>query len=107
MRPALDRDDPQTRLRLLIRRWRAEELTLRAELALLADELENASRVACWNRSTHEDMTEAGRRRCIGLQEQADAVAIELAHVRLALIGATEELGWIREATEYGPALAS
>ena len=100
-----DREDPGTRLRLLLRRWRAEELTLRAELAILSAEAERALRDAIWNRSGGETIRAADLARCQALQTGVDELAIDLSHVRLAVQGASEELMALLDA-RIGPALA-
>ncbi|MBK8097177.1 MAG: hypothetical protein IPK26_08720 [Planctomycetes bacterium] len=93
-----DRDEPGTRLHLLLRRWRAEELTLRAELAILSADAERALRDAIWSRPGGEPIRADDLARCQALQTAVDDLAIELSHVRLAVLGASEELMALRDA---------
>lgn len=93
---AVDGDHPATRLRLLLRRWRAEELTLRAELAILSADAERAVRDAIWNRPVGEPIGGDDLARCQALQSAVEELAMELSHVRLAVQGATEELWLLR-----------
>lgn len=93
-----DHDDPAARLRLLLRRWRAEELTLRAELAILSVDADRAVHDAIWNRPAGEPIGANDLARCQALQAAVDELALELSHVRLAVHGATEELTALRDA---------
>lgn len=91
----LRRHDPDphgSRLRELLQRFCAQEVGMQQALAAIAADLER------WHHETSRTRlvgTEDGGPlldRCRELQTEHDALAIELVHVRLAVIGTAEEL---------------
>jgi hypothetical protein len=84
--------DACARLQLLQQRWRDEERTLETVLAELQRVRDLAARELAWRR-LQGAVAEPRLAQCaLRLQEECDAVAIELSHVRLALAGASDEL---------------
>ena len=80
------------RLLQLQRRFRAEASSLYAVLADLQTELEASHRESARLRLTDGPDADRLANRCSALQQECDDVAIELAHVRLAVSGVEEEL---------------
>jgi hypothetical protein len=87
----LDRDVHAHRLRDLLARFRAHELSLDAELQALQAVLElthrEASNARCQGACAERALTCSTE-----LQQECDAVAVELVHVRMAVAGTCEEL---------------
>ncbi len=80
------------RLHQLLQRFRTEERSLQAVLADLQAELEHCLGETAFLRCIDPHRSEVLVRRCIELQAECDQLAIELAHVRLAILGVGEEL---------------
>ena len=92
MQPARECDLHFERLRELLARFRAQERSLLSALELSQALLEHWQREASYRRTAGVDDAEMQRRLCIGLREECDALEIELAHVRMAILGVAEEL---------------
>ena len=88
---ALDRDPHTRRLRELMNRFHAQELSMTAALQDLHEQLEFWHREASY-RQLNEGSAEPLLRRCTELQAEYDLLATELVHVRMAIAGAGEEL---------------
>ncbi len=89
---ALDNDPYARRLRELLRRFRAQELSMTAVLLDLQAELEHWHLEASFLRLGGQEVKVPLRRRCRELQAECDLIATELVHVRMAISGAGEEL---------------
>ncbi|MBX3463589.1 MAG: hypothetical protein KF830_10485 [Planctomycetes bacterium] len=89
---ALERDPHTTRLNDLLRRFRAQELSMAEALHDLQTELEGTQREAIFRRGDGAAAVERLLRRCSELQGECDLLATELVHVRLAIAGTGEEL---------------
>ncbi|MGB3966372.1 MAG: hypothetical protein WBO45_06550 [Planctomycetota bacterium] len=81
----LDRHPHGERLRGLLRRFRAEQLSLIAAL------LDSEARVEALHRAAATG-SESHVRRCRELQTECEVIRNELVHVRMAIAGAREEL---------------
>lgn len=88
----LDRDGHGQRLRDLLSRFHAQELSLGAVLEELEAEVERVHREASMRRLIDEGDDRALLARCAKLQTECDLLATELVHVRMAIAGALEEL---------------
>lgn len=88
----LESETHRDRLVALLRRWRTEEQVLRQVLHELQCELER------WHRDTSHLQLDGTAtptrhlRQCAELQLECDALATELVHVRMAVLGLAEEL---------------
>ena len=80
------------RLHQLLQRFRTEELSLQAVLTDLQAELEHCLGETTFLRCIDPHRGESLVRQCVELQAECDQLAIELAHVRLAILGVGEEL---------------
>ena len=90
MRPAPEAS-PQARLLELQRRWQSEERAIATVLGELEVDLEELLRDVAFHRIVGESPPQL-LRRCTELRGECEALATELAHVRLALVGVTAEL---------------
>jgi hypothetical protein len=88
----LERDPHGLRLRDLLGRFRAQELSLTAALFDLQGMLESTHREASDGRELGGDTTLAILERCSQIQVECDEMATDLVHVRMAIAGAVEEL---------------
>jgi hypothetical protein len=88
----LDRSVHATRLRRLIDMFRRQEAEMRDLLLSLQAELEHWHREAAFRRLDSAAVDTGLLDRCSDLQQHCDALATELVHVRLAILGAGEEL---------------
>lgn len=82
----------EDRLRLLLQRYRTEARSLATTLAELQSELEHWQRETAIRQLAGHGDAELTKLRCQALQAECDDVGIELAHVRLAIDGITDEL---------------
>ena len=89
---ALDRDPHAQRLRELLQRFRAQELSMTAVLQDLQNQLEFWHRETSYLQIGTQSPAEALVMRCRELQSECDTLATELVHVRMAISGASEEL---------------
>ena len=80
------------RLHQLLQRFRTEEQSLESVLTDLQTELEHRLGETAFLRCIEPHRVDSLVRRCIELQAECDQLAIELAHVRLAILGVGEEL---------------
>ncbi len=97
---------PAGRLFRLLQSFRAQRFQLTAELGALGRDLECAE-LECARDAVHGTPIQPSRRQEIELlQAEHDRVAIELAHVRMAILGAGEELARLQALGEPQPALA-
>ncbi len=90
MWPAPDRT-PLVRLLELQRRWQSEERAVSTVLAELETDLEEIQREVAFHRLLAEPRPLL-EQRLTELRGECDALATELAHVRLALAGVRSEL---------------
>ena len=95
MLPPPDCPEPLQRLRLLLQRWRVEEQVLAVLLAELQVDRDATQREMSWRRLIGVTPEPRLQQRGLQLQEEHDAIAIELAHVRMAIAGAATELARI------------
>jgi hypothetical protein len=79
-------------LRHLVQRFSAQEQAMTAVLQALHAELELCCRETAFLRLGDAGTADDLMRRCSELQFEADCLATELVHVRLAVSGAGEEL---------------
>jgi HPt (histidine-containing phosphotransfer) domain-containing protein len=89
---ALESGPGPERLRHLLQRYRAEALSLSVDLAEQQAELEYWQRETAIRQIAGNGGTEALSRTCHELQAECDDLGLELAHVRLAIDGITDEL---------------
>lgn len=80
------------RLRQLLQRYRAEAMTRHAALHDLHLQLEYWHREAAIHRLAGQPGPDPATRRCQELQAECDHLGVELSHIRLAIVGITEEL---------------
>lgn len=80
------------RLRQLLQRYRAEELSRHAVLHDLQMQLEYWHREAAIRRLAGQSGPDLPAQRCHDLQAECDHLGVELSHIRLAIAGITEEL---------------
>jgi hypothetical protein len=90
VRPAPE-PTPHARLHELQRRWQSEERAIATVLGELEADLEELLRDVAFQRIVGEQQPQL-LRRCAELRGECEALATELAHVRLALVGVTAEL---------------
>lgn len=89
---ALDRDAHTARLLDLVTRFRAQERWMATALQELQSRLEHWHREASYHQLDSSADAAPLLRRCHDLQTDYDDLAAELAHVRMAICGAGEEL---------------
>lgn len=89
---APERDTHGARLRELLSRFRAQERSLLSALELAQAMLEHWQRETSYLRVAEVDDAEPQRLLCLGLRQECDTLEIELAHVRMAVLGVGEEL---------------
>lgn len=90
------------RLAALLRRWRIEERVLREVLRELQDELERWHRETSRLRLGDAEAPARHLQQCTELQLECDALATELVHVRMAVLGLEEELALADNAPPTG-----
>jgi uncharacterized protein involved in exopolysaccharide biosynthesis len=88
----LDGDPHGYRLRDLLSRFREQELALGAQLRLHQEVLESVQRAAARHSVDLKEVQRPLLQRCNDLQIECDCLATELVHVRMAVVGAAEEL---------------
>lgn len=88
----LERDLAGYRLRDMLSRFRAEELTLVGALHDLQAQLEHAQDLARIDREPSAACSPARLQRSQELQHEIDQIATELVHVRMAIAGTNDEL---------------
>lgn len=100
---APERDAHGGRLRELLGRFRAQERSLLSALELSQALLEHWQRETSYRRVAEVDDAEPQRRLCLGLRQECDTLEIELAHVRMAILGVGEELALHEQAAKLQP----
>ena len=88
----LDRDPHGERLRDLLRRFRAEELSLMAALVDCEEQLDLVHGETGDGGNTTAPALQQRLQRGRELQAECDLIATELVHVRMAIAGARDEL---------------
>lgn len=97
---------PASRLLRLLHAFRAERFQRTLEVSALQRALERAEQECARDAVTGVTVLPGRRQDVESLQAELDRVAIELAHVRLAILGAGEELARLQALGEPLPALA-
>jgi len=92
MRRSPELDPHVAGLRQLVQRFSVQEQAMTAVLQALHAELELCQRETAFLRLADAGAADDQLRRCRELQFEADCLATELVHVRLAVSGAGEEL---------------
>ena len=104
MQPAPEITTAGGALLRLIARYRRQERQMVARLAEGHAELAAAQAAAAWSDDESTAARAVLRARCEALQRSCDELAVDLSHLRLALLGANEE--WSRQGDEEALATA-
>lgn len=92
MQPAPDRLAPRAALWRLVARYHREERRMAARLAHCQRELATAEGASAWAIEAPPTARAVLLARCDALQRSCDDLAVDLAHLRLALAGARAEI---------------
>jgi hypothetical protein len=98
MQPAPEIATARGALLRLIARYRRQERRMAARLTAGHAELASVQAAAAWSDDESAATRAVLRARCEALQRSCDELAVDLSHLRLALLGAREE--WARHGAE-------
>lgn len=104
--PAAPEVSPVGRLIRLLHSFRAQRFQRTVEVSTLQRDLERAEQECARDAVTGVTILPCRRGDVAALQAELDRVAVELAHVRLAIQGVGEELARLQALGEPLPALA-